>query len=504
MAPQNRRIVTLRDIGSNDKTPQQQQQQQNDHDETTAPAASVASAVHPISNPLSAPFCQATTAARTSIPLLYHIAKNVDHLSLAHVCRQTLERVWKEFEPIIRRRGYNVLSISELCCCGDGLDETNRGRGNTARPLRKQPDTVWGYNQTTFKRAAGRGHSATRGSSSSRSTTTTSHTIHLRLRKPRHHATQLLSWEDVAGTMAHELSHCVHQNHSKEFYQLMEEILDEHATIQLQNIGSHILYGFNSASDLSSQGTVEPSLPTSGGYRRGGNNSIASSGKSRLIDGGMGGGGYRLNPSSGPNSQATAPSPRTRREAMARAAEKRRTQMEQLRRMIEASREPCVIEILDDDDDNDYDRGDDDNVGGKYPSYVDDKPKHAKPIATSKKEGTVQGLLPFAIDDDHYIVDMTASTPRVTKKPKATTLQETIDLTSPPNTRMDNLVASASVAMSDAPISCADTIANQEWNCPRCTCDNHPAALVCAMCNEERNIHLEERITVMEGPIEID
>ena len=147
---------------------------------------------------------------------------------MAEACRQTLERIWKEFEPIIRRRGYNIRSISELCCCGDGLDSQR------PRPLKKQSDNVWGYNQTTFvRRRGGGGHQQQ----------TTSHTIHLRLRQPCHHTTQLLPWEDVAGTMAHELSHCVHQNHSKAFYQLMEEILEEHATNQLQSMGSAIYGG---------------------------------------------------------------------------------------------------------------------------------------------------------------------------------------------------------------------------------------------------------------------
>lgn len=39
----------------------------------------------------------------------------------------------------------------------------------------------------------------------------------------------LLSYHEVASTMAHEMAHCVHQSHKPEFYKLMAEIEAEHA-----------------------------------------------------------------------------------------------------------------------------------------------------------------------------------------------------------------------------------------------------------------------------------
>jgi hypothetical protein len=523
MAPQNRRIVTLRDIASNVNVNVNVALE----GENTGSSRDSGAAVLPqnpaklapsvsSSNPLAAPFCQPASSAKP-IPLLAHISSNPDHLPMAEICRQTLERIWKEFAPIIRRRGYNVKSISELCCCGDGLDTTR------SRKLRKQSDNVWGYNQTTF---FGR-----RGGSSK----TTSHNIHLRLRQPKHHATQLLSWEDVAGTMAHELSHCVHQNHSKAFYQLMEELLEEHATTQVQSMGS-IIYGGNSGAPASTATTatvVVPSLPNSGGQRLGGNNGGSNlTGKSRLLNDNTNtskeGAGYRLNTNIGKNNSRQAPplSPKARRDAMARAAETRRKQMEQLRRMIEASKEPCVIEILDDDDEEDNNQDENKKDGSLGSSGrrihrqlpLDSKPRAAtrssKPVAGN--EGRLKKVRSLNVGDnedgdDSIIIDITdAATPRASKRSKSSAAlqQATIDLTSPPPI-MDRHVVDAAVVAApvvpdgDAMHSRSTSSDNSEWQCSRCTFFNkRPLALVCAMCHEERKIPVQGDKT--EGPIEID
>lgn len=150
--------------------------------------------------------------------------------------KSLLDRVMREFVPIIRNRGFNVLSVSEMCCCNDGLDFKEGRR----RKLRKMNNNVWGYNQTTFHRGK----------------QLKSHTIHLRLRHAQDH-TRLLSYEDVAGTMAHELAHCVHSPHNKAFYALMDEILEQHAVLM--------------ASGLKAQ-NGDPMLAFGGaGYRLGGN-----------------------------------------------------------------------------------------------------------------------------------------------------------------------------------------------------------------------------------------
>lgn len=319
MAPQNRRIVTVNDLGQEqqadygDGIPMDDgTYQSNTRNSWAASQSSFGSQTN--SSASSLPYCQPVASKSTNshpnlIPL-YHMT----NLPMANACQQTLQRVWKEFEPIIRRRSYNVKSISELCCCGDGLEAVH------GKKLRKQSNNVWGYNQTTFFSRGRRRPNAAAAAVSPRGT---SHTIHLRLRSPQHHTTRLLSWEDVAGTMAHELSHCVHQNHSKAFYRLMEEILEEHATLQVEAMGG-LVYGHAPSNPSSG---IPP--PASKGHRLGGN----PTGKSRLLGPeALGGSDGRL---LGGNMAAAQLTPRRRREMMACAAERRQLQMARLRRMIE-------------------------------------------------------------------------------------------------------------------------------------------------------------------------
>ena len=110
-----------------------------------------------------------------------------------------LERLRREFLPIVNARGYTVTSLSEMCCCGDA---GRRGNG------RRMSNNVWGYNQTSGRRGTCR--------------------ISIRLRPPTDHGT-LVPYENAAGTMAHELAHCVHGNHSAAFYKLTDEIAEQHA-----------------------------------------------------------------------------------------------------------------------------------------------------------------------------------------------------------------------------------------------------------------------------------
>ena len=109
-----------------------------------------------------------------------------------------LRRIHSEFGTIIEKRGWNVTSISEMCCCGDGLDCLRK------RKIKVMPSNVLGYNRTGTSRWG------------------KVHDIHLRLRHPRTHA--LLDYESIAGTMCHELAHCVHGSHDAKFYEAMNEI----------------------------------------------------------------------------------------------------------------------------------------------------------------------------------------------------------------------------------------------------------------------------------------
>jgi hypothetical protein len=72
-----------------------------------------------------------------------------------------------------------------------------------------------GYNRTRYILRGGR-------------RATTIHSIHLRMRNLRKHSL-LMSYRSLVQTMAHELAHCVHQDHSPAFWKLMREIQAEHA-----------------------------------------------------------------------------------------------------------------------------------------------------------------------------------------------------------------------------------------------------------------------------------
>uniref|UniRef100_A0A7S4AGF4 WLM domain-containing protein n=1 Tax=Pseudo-nitzschia australis TaxID=44445 RepID=A0A7S4AGF4_9STRA len=334
MAPKNHRIVSLDDINQRKLTAPS--------NATWSFFSSIGSQSRDVPNEYS--YCKPIGQGYGPPPNQRHAVPlhTIPGLPQNDVCVTTLERIHKEFFPIIKRRGFNVVSISELCCCGDGLDHAvNKGRKRSkCRPI---GNNVLGYNRTTFGRIK-------------------SHSIHLRLRRPRDH--QLIPWEDVAGTMAHELSHCVHQNHGAGFYKLMEEILEEHAvarvhglsgpsylrptnvdTIQQQNKrGWGATMGTTNAD--TAVGAASASLPQTAGNRLGGNDSL---GKSRLLDDYSRGGRIL-----GGGARAGKGNPELR-DLILKAAESRQRQMLQIRRMIEQSKEPCVIEIFDDDDDDDDD-----------------------------------------------------------------------------------------------------------------------------------------------------
>jgi hypothetical protein len=138
--------------------------------------------------------------------------KHIPHLSDADTSLRLLTRIHNEFYPIVERRGYKVLSLSEMCCCGDGLDYDESKKRK--RKLRKAGLNVLGYNVTHPNRT---------------------HTIHLRLRDVRNHD-RLFSYEEVAGTMAHELAHCLHGPHDAKFYKLMDEIQEQHAVFMVRGI----------------------------------------------------------------------------------------------------------------------------------------------------------------------------------------------------------------------------------------------------------------------------
>jgi DNA-dependent metalloprotease WSS1 len=149
-----------------------------------------------------------------------------------------------------------------------------------------------------------------------------------------------MPYEDVAGTLAHELSHCEFGPHNDKFYKLMDEILEEHATLMTSQLrqGAAPMAAFSGAGH-----TVGSTVFTGTGHRLG-----------------SGGGG-----GSGGNKGTSAPHPRDLRghtlggdstftvwmtptEAAVAAAEARRRQ-QQLRLRGDHCCRPCTIDLSNDE-----------------------------------------------------------------------------------------------------------------------------------------------------------
>jgi DNA-dependent metalloprotease WSS1 len=270
-------------------------------------------------------------------PLHLTSCHHIPTLPSADQANMLLQRVVREFEGIARDRGYNVVSVSEMCCCGDGLDHQPGSR----RKRRKQPDNVWGYNQWT-SRGGGR----------------KVHTIHLRLRHPSDHSKFLL-YEDVAGTMAHELAHCEHGPHNDKFFKLMDEILEQHAVLMaagLSRNGGYTMPAFGGsghALGTATTGRVGAALGNGEGGWGGGasrptpaqvRNARLRHLQQQTSGNHSGGGGYKLGWDS-VFTQWMTPA-----QAAVVAAEARR-RMQQLRLRGDRCCRPVTIDVDSDDDD---------------------------------------------------------------------------------------------------------------------------------------------------------
>eukprot|EP00747_Dinoflagellata_sp_TGD_P181423 gnl/TRDRNA2_/TRDRNA2_35252_c0_seq1.p1 gnl/TRDRNA2_/TRDRNA2_35252_c0~~gnl/TRDRNA2_/TRDRNA2_35252_c0_seq1.p1 ORF type:complete len:377 (-),score=74.93 gnl/TRDRNA2_/TRDRNA2_35252_c0_seq1:52-1182(-) len=117
--------------------------------------------------------------------------QHADALPEAAAACALLERVRRNAEAVLRARGWRVLELVELCCCKVAPES---GRANVAG----------------WCMPAGDGSTAKR--------------IALRLRQPKGRGHGLLPFEEILGTMMHEMAHIVHMKHSAAFYQLMDEL----------------------------------------------------------------------------------------------------------------------------------------------------------------------------------------------------------------------------------------------------------------------------------------
>jgi DNA-dependent metalloprotease WSS1 len=329
--------------------------------------------------------------------------------------RELLNRVWDEFQPIVQQRGYRIVSLSELCCC---RGFTKNGSSKSRRT--KVSPTLWGYNQS-------------RGDE---------HAIHLRLRQPQNHS-QLLPYEDVAGTMAHELAHCVHGPHSVSFYRLMEQILEQHAVAMIEGFKNQQSIRYFSGK----------------GHVLGGNATPRSSrwmpqGPQKL------GGWTAMKPHIHP------------REAAAAAA------MDRRRVMDEIWCQPCqygekslqtIVDLTNDDDDDDNDK-----------------------IVTMKKRSTVE-MFPtwtsMALDNE---IVSTANTIRPRKRLRDTDTKENATMKTPiqdTNDSSNHSTIGIFDLTSETRMTAIELPPSEEngWQCEQCTFINKLDLVICSMCLMEKD-----------------
>jgi DNA-dependent metalloprotease WSS1 len=359
---------------------------------------------------------------------------HIPTLPNAHQAESLLHRVVREFQPILTRRNYNVLSISELCCCNDGLDFDPTASGGKRRKRRIMSNNIWGYNQTSFGRGRGK-----------------SHTIHVRLRQPSDHA-RFLPYEDVAGTLAHELSHCEHSDHNDKFYKLMDEILDEHAGL----MASQLRMGGAPMAAFTGTGNALGSFTGTGNKLGGGIGNAAANNPRNIVGQKLGG-------------DPTFTAWMTPAEAAVAAAEARRRQ-QQLRLRGDHCCRPCTIDISDGSEDEETDeqskvtnadrpvaagskaikrRGTAAPVDDKRKRLTDENLENAKPFKTNSTEpAAIAVCIDLTVDEDND------------RKPAAT-----------------------------AAVAAARPTLHKEWACRQCTFRNRPLALACDMCATERICH---------------
>ena len=163
-----------------------------------------------------------TSSSGASFGLGIHRVSAIPNIPGAHQALQELERLRTEFEPVVRARGWKVLLLTEMCCCGDG-DGVSPPKG----------DAVLGYCVSANDNRA-------------------AHSIHLRLRPPGSckSGLRLYPYEELVQTMVctiqkrlllfipsqlyfslqcHELAHIVVGPHNGHFFKVMAEIEREHA-----------------------------------------------------------------------------------------------------------------------------------------------------------------------------------------------------------------------------------------------------------------------------------
>jgi len=386
------------------------------------------------------------------------VVQHIPNLPNDNEAAAILRRIHYEFREIIERRNWNVRSITEMCCCGDGKDHTPHKRGG--RKTKIMPNNVLGYNLTA-------------------SSYTKTHEIHLRLRHPRTHV--LLDYESIAGTMCHELAHCVRGPHDAHFYKAMNEIEEQYATYLAKGIvvdkdgfplgskDAHVLGGGRpSRGGVASSSSKKTAAAAAAESRRKKN-------ANGLTQGHVLGGKKRA-------------VPKDPREAARLAAE---------RRFLDSKFcLPCseVIEILADSSDEEIDDDDDSDVQ-LIESAMSTAKRSSKPKTRHTNGNSALDTKPKAVDytttttatsSDDSVIDLTEDSFDMTNSSSfdeyLTSATSAIDENKPSSSRPKQNQA---ISMSDSDGD-EENDDERDWTCSRCTLHNSSIVLVCEACNLER------------------
>ena len=359
-----------------------------------------------------------------------------------------LRKIHYEFNEIIERQKWNVSSITEMCCCGDGKDHTPHKRGG-GRKTKIMPNNVLGYNLTA-------------------SSYTKTHEIHLRLRHPRTHV--LLEYESIAGTMCHELAHNVRGPHDALFYKAMNEIEEQYAVwlakgAVLDKDGFPL--GSSDVHVLGGGGTVASSSKAAAATAAESRRKKSANGLSS---------GYVL----GGKKRAM---PKDPRDAARIAAE---------RRLLDSQFcLPCneVIEILAESSDEDEDKTDDDDDDS---DVILVKPVTATTKRSSKPKSKCNNGNQALEDMKPKAVDYTTTT-------TTSSDDSIIDLTDDSFEIASSLPRQSPQPKQNQSTSDDDDV--EGWTCPRCTLQNAAIILACSACNLERPASKQQQKNLREEEI---
>jgi len=150
---------------------------------------------------------QSMSISASSFGLGIHRLSAIPHLPQSEIALQMLQQLQEEFEPVVRDRGWKVLQLTEMCCCGDGDEALPIQTSNASAP---KPATVAGYCVSSNDGRLAQG-------------------IHIRLRRScgTQAAASFYDSHELRLIMAHELAHIQIGPHNDAFYRLMKELLAE-------------------------------------------------------------------------------------------------------------------------------------------------------------------------------------------------------------------------------------------------------------------------------------